>query len=253
MYTAKHAHLIHEKIPGAKVTILYTDVRAFGKGFEEFYNRVKDEGVTYIRRELDDPIEVTAKDPDAEDDILLVKRGDAPPLEADLVVLATAIVAREDSRDSIARVFKISQGPDDFLLEAHLKLRPVDTATKGIFLAGCCQSPKDIPDTVAQASGAAARALIPLAQGKVELDPLTSSVNEDVCDGCGTCEPMCEYGAIEIIIDPNHPKNKIARVNEALCEGCGSCVGICPSGAMEQKGFRSAQLYAMIEECFTGE
>ena len=247
MYTAKHAHLVGEKIPGAELTIYFTDVRAFGKGFEEFYNRVKDEGVTYRRRELDDPIEVVEKD-----DKVVVKAEGHPDIVADLVVLATAIVPRRDTKD-VGRILKISQSADQFFAEAHLKLRPVDTATRGIFLAGCCQSPKDIPDTVAQASGAAAKAAIPLSQGKIDLDPLTSRVDEDRCDGCGMCEPMCEYGAIEIIDDPNHPTKKIAKVNDALCEGCGSCAGICPSGAMEQKGFRSDQLYAMIDECLAGE
>ena len=248
MYTAKHAHLIHEKIPGADVTILNTDVRAFGKGFEEFYNRVKDEGATYIHRELKDLIEVTAKNPDDENSTLIVKNGDRPPLEADMVVLASAIVARHDAKESIGQLLKISTGTDHFFLEAHPKLRPMDTITSGIFLAGCCQSPKDIPDTVAQASGAAKRAAIPLAQGKVNLEPLKSFVIDKYCDGCAYCIDPCPYSALTLIeYMKNGAIKKTVEVTEALCQGCGVCQATCPKQGIEVKGFKLSQLGAMVD------
>ena len=248
MYTAKHAHLIHEKIPGADVTILNTDVRAFGKGFEEFYNRVKDEGATYIHRELKDSIEVTAKNPDDENSTLIVKSGDRPPLEADMVVLASAIVARHDAKESIGQLLKISTGADHFFLEAHPKLRPVDTITSGIFLAGCCQSPKDIPDTVAQAAGAAKRAAIPLAQGKVNLEPLKSFVIDKFCDGCAYCIDPCPYSALTLIeYMKNGDIKKTVEVTEALCQGCGVCQATCPKQGIEVKGFKLSQLGAMVD------
>ncbi len=234
MYTAKHAHLVRDKIPGAEVIVYNTDVRAYGKGFEEFYVRVMDEGVKYLRRELDDQIEVVENG-----DKAIVKAEGHPDIEADLVVLATAIEQKKDIAD-ISKVLKISRGADNFFLEIHPKLRPMDTATSGIFLGGCCQGPKDIPDTVAQASGAAAKATIPLAQGKIDLDPQTSFVIENNCAGCGLCVEACPYSAIELM-------DGKAEVNEALCRGCGLCSATCRSGAIQLKGLTDHQLISMIK------
>ncbi len=241
MYTAKHAHLVGEKIPGSDLTIYYTDVRAFGKGFEEFYNRVMDEGVNYLRRELDDPIEVVEADGKT-----VVKAEGHPDIEADLVVLATAIVARDDAPE-IARICNISQGTDGFFLEAHPKLRPLDTFTEGIFLAGCSQAPKDIPDTVAQASGAASRVCDILSKDTLAIDPLVSSVDESQCRGCGFCVEVCPYDAISL--DEANQFGHIvtvAKVNEALCKGCGACSAACLSGAIQVKGFKDGQILAAI-------
>jgi len=211
MYTAKQAHLVREKIPDSKLTVYYTDVRAFGKGFEEFYNRVQGEDVTYRRRELADPIEVTMKDGKT-----IVKAKGHSDIEADLVVLATGIVPREDSKE-LARTLNINQSADGFLLEAHPKLRPVDTFTDGIFLAGCCQSPKDVPDTVAQASGAASRACNILTKKQLLIEATVANVNEDLCRGCGFCVDACPYKAIELEeVNQNGHVVKIAKVNEAL-------------------------------------
>ena len=235
MYTAKQAHLVKEKIPEAELIIYYTDVRAFGKGFEEFYNRVQGEDVIYMRRELDDPIEVTRKDTG-----LVVKAKGHPDVEADLVVLATGIIPREDTKE-LARLLNINQSADGFLLEAHPKLRPVDTFTDGIFLAGCCQSPKDIPDAVAQASGAAIRASEPLAAGKVEVEAISASIDEDLCSGCRICEDLCAYSALEF-----DEKDKIMRVNDVMCKGCGSCASACPTGAITMRHFDIKQILAQI-------
>jgi heterodisulfide reductase subunit A len=210
-------------------------MRAFGKGFEEFYNRVQGEGVTYRRRELDDPIQINKKG-----EKVIVKAKGHPDVEADLVVLATAIVPREDSKD-LVRTLNINQSADGFMLEAHPKLRPVDTFTEGIFLAGCCQGPKDIPDAVAQASGAAVRAAEPLAAGKVLVEAISSVIDEDLCSGCRICEDLCAYSALEF-----DEKDKVMRVNDVMCKGCGSCASACPTGAIAMRHFDIKQLLAQI-------
>jgi len=235
MYTAKQAHLVKDKIPDAELIVYYTDVRAFGKGFEEFYNRVQGEGIVYRRRELDDPIEVTKKG-----DKVVVKAKGHPDIEADLIVLATGIVPRADTKE-FSRILNINQSGDGFFLEAHPKLRPVDTFTDGIFLAGCCQSPKDIPDAVAQASGAAVRASEPLAQGKVEVEAISSVIDEDLCSGCRMCEEMCVYSALEF-----DSEKKVMKVNDVMCKGCGSCASACPSGAISMRHFGIKQILAQI-------
>ncbi len=242
MYTAKQAHLVREKIPGSSLIVYYTDMRAFGKGFEEFYNRVQGEGITYRRRELDDPIEVTIKNGKT-----IVKAKGHPDTEADLVVLATGIIPREDTKD-LARLLNINQSSDGFLLEAHPKLRPVDTFTDGIFLAGCCQSPKDVPDTVAQASGAASRACDILSKKQLLIEATIANVNEDLCRGCGICIESCPYKAIELKeIDRFGHKIMVASVNAALCKGCGSCSATCLNGAIGHLGFTDGQILAMIK------
>ncbi len=246
MSALKHAYLIREHLGSdVEINICYNDIRAFGKGYEEFYRRVRGMNVNFIRGR---PSEIRVLDDDQlEFDVFDTSTKKELQVTSDLVVLVPALVPRADA-EGLAKILKISQGADGFLLEAHPKLRPADTATKGIFLAGCCQGPKDIPDSVGQASGAAAKAAIPLASGKVEIDPQISVVNVDICSGCGICESMCEYGAIEILDNPNIPGKKTAQVNDSLCEGCGSCVSACPSGAIEQRGYKNDQLNAMIEK-----
>jgi heterodisulfide reductase subunit A len=233
---------VKDKIPDAELIVYYTDVRAFGKGFEEFYNRVQGEGVTYRRRELDDPIKVTKKG-----DKVVVKAKGHPDVVADLVVLATGIVPREDTKE-LARILNINQSADGFLLEAHPKLRPVDTFTDGIFLAGCCQSPKDVPDTVAQASGAASRACDILSKKQLEIEATIANVDEDLCRGCGFCVDACPYNAIELKeIERFGHTIEVASVNEALCKGCGSCSAACLNGAIGHLGFTDGQILTMIK------
>jgi len=235
MYTAKQAHMVKDKIPDSELIVYYTDVRAFGKGFEEFYNRVQDEGVIYRRRELDDPIEVKKNG-----NKVVVKAKGHPDVDADLVVLATAIIPKKDSKE-FSRILNINQSADGFLLEAHPKLRPVDTFTDGIFLAGCCQSPKDIPDAVAQASGAAVRASEPLAAGKVFVEAISAVIDEDLCSGCRVCEELCVYSALEF-----DEKDKIMKVNDVMCKGCGSCASACPTGAITMRHYDVKQILAQI-------
>jgi heterodisulfide reductase subunit A len=243
MYTAKQAHLIHDKLPDAEITVFYIDVRAFGKGFEEFYDRVKQEGITYRRGNV---AEVYKKG-----DTLVVKAedtllGQLLELEADLVVLAVGMVPSAGSA-AVSSLLKLSQSADSFFLEAHPKLRPVDTASDGIFLAGCCQGPKDIPDTVAQASGAAARACIPLARGKVKTEVQVAQVDEKLCRACGFCIETCPYEAIGLKrMETAGIARDVASVNEVLCKGCGACAAACLSGAIQQKSFTDEQLLSMI-------
>ncbi|MCD6386925.1 MAG: CoB--CoM heterodisulfide reductase iron-sulfur subunit A family protein, partial [Methanophagales archaeon] len=263
MYIMKQAHLIKEKIPDAHVTVLYTDVRAYGKGCEEFYQRVRAEGVNYVRRELDERIEVEKRGEGVI--VRAVCEGEERKFPADLVVLATAVVPRCDAEE-IARILKIPRGSEGFFLEAHPKLRPVDTAIDGIFVAGCCQSPKDIQDSVAQAVGAAIRASVPILKGYVEVEPTVAFVNEHLCVGCGTCVSVCPFGAVSVehseaseatmaraVVATKakaselRERKGVAVVNEVLCKGCGSCAAACPSGAISVLHFNERQLLAQID------
>ena len=240
MYTAKQAHLVRQALPQANVTAFYMDMRAFGKGFEEYYDQVRAEGVRYRRG---NPSEIykdrrTGKLIVRAEDTLV---GQAVAVPADLVVLATGIKARQDAHQ-VASLLKLARSADGFFAEAHPKLRPVDTTSDGIFLAGTCQAPKDIPDTIAQAKAAASSALIPLSKGTVKIEAITSIVNEELCAGCRLCEGQCPYGALAI-----HPWKHVMTVNPALCKGCGACAMACPSGAISLQHFTADQTLAMIE------
>ncbi len=242
MYTAKQAHMVRDKLPNSNLTVYNTDVRAFGKGFEEFYNRVQAENINYLRRELDDPISVVGNE-----EGVIVKAEGHPDIHADLVVLATGLVPREDSKE-LSRLLNINMSADGYFLEAHPKLRPVDTFTDGIFLAGCCQSPKDIPDTVAQASSAASRACNILSQKQLEIEATVAKVDESLCRGCAFCVESCPYSAIEIkIVEQFGHTFEVAHVNEALCKGCGSCSAACLNGAIYHQGYTDNQILAQIQ------
>jgi len=239
MFTAKQASLIKERIPDARVTICYIDIRAFGKGYEQFYDQVQRKGVLYRKGIPSEIYQRAGKLIVKADDELF---GEPYEEEADLVVLATGLTQRKDA-NRIRSLLKLSQSPDRFYLEAHPKLRPLDTATDGIFLAGTCQGPKDISDTLSQAHGAASRATIPLFAGRVKIEPITSVVDVTYCAGCGLCEQICEYRALKI-----DPYRKVMTVNEALCKGCGACNAACPSGAISLRHFKTEQIIAQIKE-----
>ncbi len=245
MYALKYGHLIKDKVGHhTKIYDYYIDMRCFGKGYEEFFVRCQEEGINFVRGK---PAEVTdqALTPEEEgklivigEDTLLGKRYRRP---VDMVVLCAAMQARSDALE-VGRVFGINQGADGFFLEEHPKLGPLNTATDGVFLAGSCQGPKDIPDTVSQASGAAAKALELATRGVVEVSPTISWIDPDICAGCQTCIELCAYTAIEF-----DERRGISVINEALCKGCGSCSGFCPSGAAQVKHFNEKQIFAELD------
>ncbi len=239
MYTAKQASLTKDRIPGARITICYIDIRAFGKGYEQFYDQTQRKGVLYRKGIPSEVYQRSGKLIVKADDELL---GEPYEEEADLVVLATGLTQRNDA-NRVRSLLKLSQSPDRFYLEAHPKLRPLDTATDGIFLAGTCQGPKDIADTLSQAHGTASRATIPLFAGRVKIEPIISVVDATYCAGCGLCEQVCEYRALKM-----DPYRKVMTVNEALCKGCGACNATCPSGAISLRHFKTEQIIAQIRE-----
>ncbi len=239
MFTAKQAYLIKDKYPDARVTICYIDVRAFGKGYEEFYETVQKKGIFYRKGVPSEIYQKNGKLIVKADDELL---GEPYEEEADLVVLATGLTQRKDAA-GLRSLLKLSLSPDRFYLEAHPKLRPLDTATDGIFLAGTCQGPKDIMDTLSQAHGTASRATIPLFAGRVRIEPITAWVDVLMCAGCGLCEQICEYRALKM-----DPYRKVMTVNEALCKGCGACNATCPSSAITLKHFKTEQIMAQLRE-----
>ena len=243
MYALKFAHLVRDRT-NAAIYQFYIDMRAFGKGYEEFYTRLLDEGVTMIRGKAAEIVEGAWSengDPSLKircEDTLIGKFREIP---VDMVVLCNAIEPRKDS-DAIRRLFSISKSPDGFFLERHPKLDPTSTATDGVYIAGCSQGPKDIPDTVAQASSASARILSLISKGEVEIEPVRAMVQDEFCSGCKICNNMCPYGAIEFL-----EEKKISHVNEALCKGCGTCVAACPSSAMTGHGFTDEQILAELD------
>jgi heterodisulfide reductase subunit A len=244
MYGTKQAHLAQEKTE-AQVYQFYIDMRTAGKGYEEFYKRMQHEGIHYVRGKV---AEVVA-DPDGSGRLLIrgedTLLGRYVEIPADLVVLLTAAAPAAGARE-LGKLFGVTVDKNGFFAEAHPKLKPVDTTTAGVFLAGCCQSPKDIPDTVAQASGAAAKAMILLSKGEIDIDPAVAEVDREKCSGCGECILSCPYNAIERV------EGK-AQVNVALCKGCGTCVGACLAKAITAYHFTDEELIAQIEGIFERE
>jgi heterodisulfide reductase subunit A len=241
MYAIKDSLIIKEQSQGSDVSIFYMDVRAFGKGYEEFYLRSQEAGVKFIRGKVSS----IREDPKTHELILRYEdtlMGTALEDSFDMVVLSVGQVPRADT-EAISKILGIPRSVDGFLMEAHPKLRPNDAIVDGIYLAGSAQYPKDIPDAVAQASGAAARASIPLSKGQVEVEPLSPLIDEDRCGGCGICIKLCPYGALELEVRGD---KEVAKVDEVLCKGCGTCVAACPSGAARPRMFTGEQILSMI-------
>ena len=242
MYSLKLAHLIRERT-GAQVYNFYIDMRTPGKGYEEFYDRLLDEGVHFIRgrvAEVSDwaahPSEVGKLVIRAEDTLAgFVRR-----IPVDMVILSVGLEPQADAKQ-VSRLFNLSCSSEGWFLERHPKLAPVSTFTDGIFIAGACQGPKDIPDSVAQAGAAAAEAMALIDAGFIELDPYTAHVLEEHCSGCKSCIPLCPYTAVSF----DQQKQK-AIINEVLCKGCGTCVAACPSGSIEQNFFEDAAIFEEI-------
>ncbi|MGA2296935.1 MAG: CoB--CoM heterodisulfide reductase iron-sulfur subunit A family protein [FCB group bacterium] len=246
MYTAKHAMLYKHKVHDGDAYVFYMDIRAGGKMYEEFVRRaIEEDGVVYIRGRVSKIYEQNGK--------YIVKGEDTiaglpVEIDADMVVLATAMIAQPEA-PKLAQTLGVPYDKYGFLSEVHPKLRPVETSTGGIFLAGACHSPKDIPECVAMASAAAAKALVLFGSDILEREPIVAKVNESTCAGCFYCQKVCAYSAIERkeIKDRNGNVIKVvAYVNSSLCQGCGTCNATCPSKSVELLGFRDEQIYAEI-------
>jgi heterodisulfide reductase subunit A len=246
MQALKNALKIKEINPRAEVFILYRDLMTYG--FREiYYKQAREKGVMFLQYDA-------SKKPVVHNDNRLIVKVFEPMLSknleipADYLVLSTGLNPN-NSTEHISKMLKIPVNSDGFFLEAHVKLRPVDFSTRGIFLAGNCHIPKFIGESIYQAQAAAARAATILAQPSLSAEPNTAYVDEDLCSGCSLCISVCPYKAIESVKEvKNNKKITHAKVNEALCMGCGSCVAACPSGAMQQRGFKDKQLMPIIDE-----
>jgi len=243
MSALKQVYLIREKLgDDVEINICYTDIRSFGKGYEEFYRKIRGNNTNFFRGK---PSDVRKAEDHLKMDIFDTATNKLFEINTDMVVLVPELVPRSDA-DNFTRILHLTQSIDGFYLEAHPKLRPMDTFTDGIFLAGCCQGPKDIQDSVSHASGAASRAANILSKKELEAEPQVACVDEDLCSGCSICMSICSYNAIELIEEDDGKSH--AKITEALCKGCGACVGACPSGAMQQRGYKDKQLLPMVEE-----
>jgi len=247
MYTAKQALLLKEHNPEAEAYVFYIDIRAAGKNYEEFVERVQNEyGATYLRGRVSKIFQRNGK--------LMVRgcdtlSGTQIEIDADLVVLATALIARPDAVE-LAQMLHIPYDQNRLFTEAHPKLAPVETVTTGVFLTGACQSPKDIPDTVATASAASVKACGLLSHEKLPIDPQIARVNVEICSGCLACKEVCPFGAIEkeeIVDRVTQQKRWVAKVAPSLCNGCGACNTACRPGAIDLDGFTEEQIFSQIE------
>jgi len=249
MQALKYSHLFKEKT-GGDVYQMYIDMRCSGKGYEEFYERVQQEGVNFIRGKVAN-ITDHALSPEEEGKLIVICEdtllGNIIRVPVDMAVLAVAMEPRGDA-SQVARIFRLGRSQDGFFLERHPKLDPVATMLEGVFVVGCCQGPKDIPHTVAQASAAAARALAMIARDKVEIGAVTASIDEKLCSGCRVCNALCPYEAI--LFDET---DKVSRVSQVLCKGCGVCAAACPSSAISVQNFTPAQIMAEIEGILASE
>ncbi len=244
MYGLKYAHLTKE-IAKADVYEFYIDMRCFGEGYEEFYKRLSEEGVNFIRGKVAKITDEALTDEEKgkliviSEDTLLGKMVRVP---VDMVILCSALEARSDA-ENVARIFTINRRADGFFLERHVKLDPVATPTDGVFIAGCCEGPRDIPDTVAQAEATAAKALSLISKGTVTLEAAVSTVDEAICHGCGRCEEVCTFHAPKVAARNG---TMVSTINETLCKGCGGCAVVCPTGAISIKHFTQDEILAQV-------
>ncbi len=243
MQSLKFAHLVHERT-GANVYNFYIDIRAPGKGYDEFYTRVIEEGTSFVRGKV---AEVTnaARQPGERrklivqvEDTLIGKQRRIP---VDMVILSAGLEPPHDAKE-VAKRFGISCSADGWYIEKHPKLDPIATMTEGIYIAGCVQGPKDIPASVAQGAAASARILGKIQQGEMAMEPIRASVLDEQCSGCRICNDLCPYNAILF-----HEETMVSEINPALCQGCGTCVAACPAGAITGAGFSNEQVLAQIE------
>jgi heterodisulfide reductase subunit A len=236
----KNARLLKEMNPESTIYILHRGIQTYDTEFEDFYKNARGDMVYFIRYPDDLPPAVEEERVSVRDATM----GEDMELDADLVVLSTPLVPRDDS-ESLSRQLRVSQDANGFMLEAHVKLRPVDFATDGIFMAGCCHWPAHVGESVSQALAAASHASIPLTAGRVTVEPVISVVDTDLCTGCGTCTDNCPYGAIA----KDATTNK-AVVTDVICKGCGICATNCPEGAISINHYRPDQIMAQVRAAF---
>ncbi|MBT3313596.1 MAG: CoB--CoM heterodisulfide reductase iron-sulfur subunit A family protein [Anaerolineae bacterium] len=243
MQSLKFAHVVDERT-GAQVYNFYIDIRTPGKEYDEFYNRIVEEGTHFVRGKV---AEVTnaARQPDEREKLIIQVEdtliGKQRRIPVDMVILSAGLEPRHDAKD-VAKLFGISCSADGWYIEKHPKLDPIATMTDGVYIAGCVQGPKDIPASVVQGAAAAARVLGKIQQGEMELEPIRASVIEEQCSGCRICNDLCPYNAILF-----HEETMVSEINAALCQGCGTCVAACPAGAITGTGFSNEQVLAQIE------
>ena len=248
MYGAKHAHQYLDKIPDGKCYVFYMDVRTPGKGYDEFYMNTLEDGAVYLRGRVSKIYEENGKYVCWGVDTL---SGEAVRVEADMVVLETAMVPSKGAAH-VAGLFGVGRDKDEWITEAHPKLRPVETHTAGVFLAGACQGPKDIPDTVAQAGAAASKVTGLFSKDSLESNAMITSVDDVKCVGCGFCKDVCAYGAItmeerRMRLNSRNVLKTVASVNPGLCQGCGACTVACRSGAIDLRGFTDEQITREVD------
>ena len=248
MTALKYAHEIKSANPECYISDIYIDMHAFGKGHEDFYRHSSEAKTLFLMYEKGDRPVIHKADPKDGCEMLIEVNeklsGEFIEIPADMVVLMVGMEAREDSHE-IARIVNISQDKEGWFIESHPKLEPVATTTDGVFIAGTCVAPKDIPDTVAQARAAAARILARIAKERIEVDALYSEVNENLCSGCRLCNTLCPFSAIEFI-----EEKKQSHIISALCKGCGVCVAACPSSAIKGRHFTDQQVLAQVDGLF---
>ena len=246
MYTAKHAMLYKHKVHDGEAYVFYMDIRSGGKMYEEFVRRaIEEDDVKYIRGRVSRIYEDNGKYIVKGEDTIA---GVPMTIDADLVVLATAMIPHDDSK-KLAQTIGTPYDGYGFFSEAHPKLRPVESTTGGVFMAGACQSPRDIPESVAMASAAASKAMVMFGSDFLEREPTVAKVDERTCVGCFTCQKVCAYSAIEqkeIRDRQGNLLKTVAYVNTGLCQGCGTCNATCPSKSIELIGYNDEEIYAEI-------
>ena len=245
MSAIKHAMMIlSEQDPDAEIYIAYTDIRSFGKGYEEYYKRATEEGIRFVRSKIaeimkdsDDKLVARLEDTDV---------GEVLTIAPDLVVLSTGLVP-DESVESLAKMLRLEKDSYNFLTERHPKLAPVDTKIDGIYLCGCAQGPKDIPDSVAQARASAVAALRAISKKEITIDLAKAVVDEKLCNQCGICVEACPYEAIEIEEKEEGVIGQPAFIIEAVCKSCGICAAECPTGAIELRHYKTDQMMDQID------
>lgn len=239
----KNAAMLKEKNPDAKVWILHRDLMTYGVAFEDYYRKAMQAGVRFIRYTLDRPPEIIGNGRVQGVRVYHQLRQKVVDLPCDTVVLTTPLVPHTDN-DEISRMLKVPLSQERFFLEAHLKLQPVEFATDGIFICGSARWPVEVSEAILQAYAASSKAAVPMKRGFVKPDAITSSVNEDICGGCGVCVAVCPYRATEMTVKNG---KRVANAITALCKGCGTCGAACPSGAISMNHFQDKQILAQIE------